>query len=116
MNMQSVSCAALAILCLRLFLGIDAARATDHHVIDISRSVNNGSRITALPGLTEKFSSAHYGGYITVDAKHNRQLYYYFVESENDPANDPVGLLPCMHAHSDFERSSIRHLAGSAVV
>ena len=33
-----------------------------------------------------------YSGYITVDSTNGRALFYYFVESQNDPANDPVTL------------------------
>jgi len=32
----------------------------------------------------------HYGGYITVDEKAGRHLYYYLALSEDDPAGDPV--------------------------
>jgi carboxypeptidase C (cathepsin A) len=43
--------------------------------------------ITGLSGYAGQLTSKHYGGYITVGSK---QLYYYMVESERDPANDPV--------------------------
>lgn len=44
--------------------------------------------ITQVPFYTgEKLPSKHYGGYITVG---NKQLYYYMVESEGNPAKDPV--------------------------
>ena len=44
--------------------------------------------ITSLPGYDGTFSSKHYGGYISVGGRRN--LYYYLVESERNPANDPV--------------------------
>lgn len=45
-------------------------------------------QIRALPGYAgAQLTSKHYGGYISVGSK---QLYYYMVESERDPANDPV--------------------------
>ncbi|PNH07041.1 Serine carboxypeptidase 1 [Tetrabaena socialis] len=47
-------------------------------------------KILALPGFENSLASNHFGGYVTVDEDHGRQLYYYFVESERDPANDPV--------------------------
>ena len=43
--------------------------------------------ITSLPGYSGQLSSKHYGGYISIGS---RQLYYYFVESERSPADDPV--------------------------
>ena len=48
--------------------------------------------ITHLPGLRGAFKSRHHGGYITVDESHKRNLYYYFVTSENKPAEDPLVL------------------------
>eukprot|EP00775_Hariotina_reticulata_P001910 gene1910-2243_t len=49
-------------------------------------------RIHEVPGFSGKLKSSHYGGYITVDQKSNRNLYYYLVESEGNPATDPVVL------------------------
>jgi serine carboxypeptidase-like clade 1 len=43
--------------------------------------------IERLPGHEGPLRSKHYGGYISIG---NKQLYYYMVESERDPANDPV--------------------------
>ena len=48
--------------------------------------------ITQLPGLRGDFRSRHYGGYVTVDELHKRKLYYYFVTSEGEPAEDPLVL------------------------
>jgi len=53
---------------------------------------NHPHRIDSLPGLNVSISFRQYSGYITVDAKANRRLFYWFVESQNDPANDPVVL------------------------
>ena len=41
--------------------------------------------------LHEKEHSIH-AGYITVDHQRGRKLFFYFVTSERDPANDPVVL------------------------
>jgi carboxypeptidase C (cathepsin A) len=49
-------------------------------------------QITNLPGLTQKLNFNQYSGYITVDSSLNKRLHYWFVESQNDPANDPVVL------------------------
>ena len=48
--------------------------------------------ITYLPGLRGGLRSRHHGGYISVDESHKRKLYYYFVTSENKPAEDPLVL------------------------
>eukprot|EP01102_Stenamoeba_stenopodia_P000791 TRINITY_DN1073_c0_g1_i1.p1 TRINITY_DN1073_c0_g1~~TRINITY_DN1073_c0_g1_i1.p1 ORF type:complete len:491 (-),score=101.97 TRINITY_DN1073_c0_g1_i1:72-1496(-) len=48
--------------------------------------------ITKLPGLNDAINFTQYAGYHTVNASHGRRLFYWFVESQNDPANDPVVL------------------------
>ncbi|KAF3452473.1 hypothetical protein FNV43_RR02906 [Rhamnella rubrinervis] len=51
--------------------------------------------ITKLPGFSNgSFPSKHYGGYITIAGIGNtgKNLFYYFVESERHPENDPVVL------------------------
>ncbi|KMZ74408.1 hypothetical protein ZOSMA_12G00960 [Zostera marina] len=48
--------------------------------------------ITELPGFNGTLLSKHYGGYITVDETTGKKLYYYFVQSERNPAEDPVVL------------------------
>ena len=47
-------------------------------------------RITGLPGLTYDPGFQQYAGYLTVDAEHQRKLFYWYVESQNDPETDPV--------------------------
>ncbi|CAI5456367.1 unnamed protein product [Caenorhabditis angaria] len=44
--------------------------------------------LTSLPNLTEPFRSKHYNGYLPISDQ--KQLFYWFVESENDPSNDPL--------------------------
>ncbi|XP_047957115.1 serine carboxypeptidase 1-like [Salvia hispanica] len=48
-----------------------------------------GNLVTKLPGYSGSFPSKHYSGYVTINEK---KLYYYFVESERNPAKDPVVL------------------------
>ncbi|KAJ3701620.1 hypothetical protein LUZ61_005325 [Rhynchospora tenuis] len=48
--------------------------------------------ITHLPGFSGAFPSKHYSGYITVDEVNKRNLFYYFVVSERNPAKDPIVL------------------------
>eukprot|EP00054_Salpingoeca_dolichothecata_P027032 m.195908 g.195908 ORF g.195908 m.195908 type:complete len:439 (+) comp25839_c0_seq3:1515-2831(+) len=46
--------------------------------------------VKALPGWSGALPSKQYSGYL--QATGSRHLHYWFVESENDPANDPVVL------------------------
>ncbi|KAF3323736.1 serine carboxypeptidase 1-like protein [Carex littledalei] len=48
--------------------------------------------ISQLPGFSGSLPSNHYSGYITVDEEHGRNLFYYLVISEGNPAVDPVVL------------------------
>lgn len=52
------------------------------------------NQIKSLPGLDDATFAKYtmFSGYITVDQAHNRSLFYWFVESLNDPATDPVAL------------------------
>jgi len=47
-------------------------------------------KITSLPGLTSPLPFNMYSGYVTVNASHGRALFYWFVESANNPSTDPV--------------------------
>jgi len=47
-------------------------------------------QIINLPGLNESINFDQYAGYLTVDPSHGRNLFYWFVESQNDPDTDPV--------------------------
>jgi len=52
------------------------------------------NQITSLPGLDPATLAKYtmFTGYIDVYPAHNRSLFYWFVESLNDPAKDPVAL------------------------
>eukprot|EP01094_Clydonella_sp_ATCC50884_P019244 TRINITY_DN3719_c0_g1_i3.p1 TRINITY_DN3719_c0_g1~~TRINITY_DN3719_c0_g1_i3.p1 ORF type:complete len:346 (+),score=78.49 TRINITY_DN3719_c0_g1_i3:93-1040(+) len=51
------------------------------------------AQITSLPGIDpSEITFKQYSGYINVDPKNGRELFYWFVESQNDPANDPLVL------------------------
>ncbi|CAK7340262.1 unnamed protein product [Dovyalis caffra] len=54
-------------------------------------SISEAEKIVALPGQP-KVSFQQYAGYITVDEKQKRVLFYYFVEAEIDPATKPLVL------------------------
>ncbi|KHJ98480.1 serine carboxypeptidase [Oesophagostomum dentatum] len=47
-------------------------------------------RIQSLPNLDEPMRSKQYSGYLNISPV--KQLFYWYVESENDPAKDPVVL------------------------
>ena len=48
-------------------------------------------KITSLPGQPQ-VSFQQFSGYVTVDEKQNRALFYYFVEAESQPASKPLVL------------------------
>lgn len=50
------------------------------------------NEITHIPGLETPLRSKHYGGYINIDEAHGRNLYYYFVTSQDNPVKDPLVL------------------------
>ncbi|XP_078158770.1 serine carboxypeptidase 1-like isoform X2 [Carex rostrata] len=58
----------------------------------LTLAVPESALITYLPGFSGTFPSKHYSGYITVDEVNGRNLFYYFVVSEGNPAKDPVVL------------------------
>ncbi|KAL6655433.1 hypothetical protein ACP70R_006259 [Stipagrostis hirtigluma subsp. patula] len=47
-------------------------------------------KIAALPGQPDGVSFNQYGGYVTVDEKNGRALFYYFVEATHDAAAKPL--------------------------
>ncbi|KAK3244422.1 hypothetical protein CYMTET_45960 [Cymbomonas tetramitiformis] len=46
--------------------------------------------ISALPGLSQTISFKQFSGYLEVNKDHGKNIFYWFVESQNDPVNDPV--------------------------
>lgn len=55
-------------------------------------SSKDADRITNLPGLGYDPGFDQFAGYLTVDEKHQRRIFYWYVESQNSPAEDPVVL------------------------
>eukprot|EP01101_Sappina_pedata_P004454 TRINITY_DN18_c0_g1_i1.p2 TRINITY_DN18_c0_g1~~TRINITY_DN18_c0_g1_i1.p2 ORF type:complete len:492 (+),score=224.66 TRINITY_DN18_c0_g1_i1:78-1553(+) len=53
--------------------------------------VASSAKITSLPSYNGPQLSM-YSGYIQVEQKTNKNLFYWLIESENDPANDPIVL------------------------
>ncbi|XP_076823515.1 uncharacterized protein LOC143469643 [Clavelina lepadiformis] len=54
-----------------------------------SLSISN-DLITSLPGLETPANFKQYSGYISVDPDKNSRLFYWYVESQNNPRKDPV--------------------------
>ncbi|XP_052880988.1 serine carboxypeptidase 1-like, partial [Gossypium arboreum] len=49
-------------------------------------------KIGALPGQPNGVDFNHYSGYVTVDSKAGRALFYYFVESPDNSSTNPLVL------------------------
>jgi carboxypeptidase C (cathepsin A) len=55
-------------------------------------SQENKDIITFLPGLKEQPKFKHYAGYLESNSTNKRYLFYWFLESQNNPSSDPVVL------------------------
>lgn len=53
----------------------------------VSGLVADDHAVPKLPGAKGALKSKHYAGYLPVDEKAGRQLFYYLVESERDPVS-----------------------------
>ncbi|KAL6272463.1 hypothetical protein ACE6H2_023155 [Prunus campanulata] len=65
--------------------------ATLIQVFLTANSLPEADKITSLPGQPQ-VSFQQYAGYVTVDEKQQRALFYYFVEAETDDASKPLVL------------------------
>ncbi|WJX32924.1 calponin, variant 2 [Trifolium repens] len=52
--------------------------------------LRQADKIVTLPGQPYGVNFDHYSGYVTVDAEAGRELFYYFVESPNNPSTTPL--------------------------
>eukprot|EP01112_Ceratiomyxa_fruticulosa_P013156 TRINITY_DN367_c0_g1_i1.p1 TRINITY_DN367_c0_g1~~TRINITY_DN367_c0_g1_i1.p1 ORF type:complete len:471 (-),score=96.91 TRINITY_DN367_c0_g1_i1:93-1505(-) len=60
-----------------------------------SWSLSDGSfalPVKNLPGLSEQPNFLQYSGYVNVNTTINKMMFFWFVESQNDPASSPVVL------------------------
>ncbi|KAK1271945.1 Serine carboxypeptidase-like 45 [Acorus gramineus] len=62
-----------------------------HSLKDQQSLLSQPDEITTLPGQPQ-ISFQQYSGYITVDQKRQRALFYYFVEAELEPSSKPLVL------------------------
>ncbi|XVF72337.1 hypothetical protein PTKIN_Ptkin12aG0113300 [Pterospermum kingtungense] len=58
----------------------------------LTQSAPENALVTQLPGFAGTFPSKHYSGYVNIDQIHGKNLFYYFVESQGNPSEDPVVL------------------------
>lgn len=54
--------------------------------------LREADRITALPGQPKGVNFKQYGGYVTVDGKNGKALFYYLVESPTNSSINPLVL------------------------
>ncbi|XP_024009668.1 serine carboxypeptidase-like 21 isoform X1 [Eutrema salsugineum] len=59
---------------------------------EITESAPESALVTKLPGFNGSFPSKHYAGYVAIYKERNKNLWYYFVESERNASGDPVVL------------------------
>ncbi|XP_021297402.1 serine carboxypeptidase-like 45 [Herrania umbratica] len=62
-----------------------------HACLTAVESLPKADKIVALPGQP-RVTFQHFSGYLTVDEKQKRALFYYFVEAETMPASKPLVL------------------------
>ena len=84
-----------------------------------SSSCSSDDKIRGLPGQPPQVSFEQYSGYVTVDEKQQRALFYYFVEAEveidHHPSSKPLvlwlngGLHFSLHSFSFYSFSSCIH-------
>ncbi|KAK7383101.1 hypothetical protein VNO78_28770 [Psophocarpus tetragonolobus] len=63
------------------------------YVVEEQPGLMENDKVKSLPGETEGVDFDQYGGYVTVDAKAGRKLFYYFVESPSHLTMLPTSLL-----------------------
>uniref|UniRef100_UPI00358F43DC lysosomal protective protein-like isoform X1 n=2 Tax=Myxine glutinosa TaxID=7769 RepID=UPI00358F43DC len=79
LSLQDIMASSIIPLFLSLLLAVSPSLAAP-----------KGDEITELPGLMKQPSFKHYSGFL--NASGTKRLHYWFVESQRDPAKDPVVL------------------------
>jgi serine carboxypeptidase-like clade II len=59
---------------------------------EAQRALRKADRITSLPGQPKGIAFAQYAGYVTVNQKEGRELFYYLVESPLNASRKPLVL------------------------
>ncbi|RXH92268.1 hypothetical protein DVH24_033164 [Malus domestica] len=70
---------------------VAAVFATVIQAFSTENSLQEADKIKRLPGQPQ-VNFQQYAGYVTVDEKQGRSLFYYFVEAQTDPASKPLVL------------------------
>ncbi|XP_057426724.1 serine carboxypeptidase 1-like [Lotus japonicus] len=68
--------------------GVDCEYFSQAHV----EQQNSVDKVKSLPGQPQGVDFDQYAGYVTVDAKAGRSLFYYFVESPHNSSTNPLVL------------------------
>lgn len=58
--------------------------------VKVPLSPKDADHITTLPGLSYDPGFEQYSGYFTVHERHKRKIFYWYVESQGNPDEDPV--------------------------
>ena len=61
-------------------------------IVAVAVAQVNNDEITYLPGLKDQPKFRQYAGYLTANTTNGRNLFYWYLESQNNPSNDPVVL------------------------
>jgi serine carboxypeptidase-like clade 2 len=64
--------------------------SSSSYVAAPQEGLRQGDKIVTLPGQPFGVNFEHYSGYVTVDTEAGRELFYYFVESPNNPSTKPL--------------------------
>ncbi|KAL5566720.1 hypothetical protein UlMin_029884 [Ulmus minor] len=62
---------------------------------ELSQAAPKEALVTSLPGFNGTVPSKHYSGYVSIPGHYGKppqNLFYYFIESERNPSEDPVVL------------------------
>ena len=78
MAMKSIFC---VVLCVFAVASVCAAAPSEHLIENLPGLVNGSS-----------VNFKQYAGYVMLDEKRNKKLFYWFVESQRNPAEDPLVL------------------------
>jgi len=60
------------------------------HVVEQQLRLMEADKVKALPGQPKGVDFDQYAGYVTVDSKAGRELFYYFVESRLNSSTKPL--------------------------
>ncbi|RWW41413.1 hypothetical protein BHE74_00053105 [Ensete ventricosum] len=68
---------------------------------ELESNLSHPNRIIKLPGQPQ-VSFQQFSGYVTVDDRKHRALFYYFAEAEMDPSSKPLLGNPVLEFSTDF--------------